>query len=96
MDAAARSAANSRPRLDPAERPRAAGPPSLAIREDCAVCGSPDISADEAMHRGLWLLGECGRCGYRWTAGPFDGPLPAPASVRPVAAAPETAHIVAA
>lgn len=77
-------------------RPRAAGPPPLAIREDCAVCGSPDISADEAMHRGLWLLGECGRCGYRWTAGPFDGPLPAPASVRPVAAAPETAHIVAA
>lgn len=59
----------------------------VAARADCAVCGSPDIVADEALHNGLWLLGECGRCGHRWTAGPLDGPLPAPASLQPVTAA---------
>ncbi len=57
-------------------------------RTGCAVCGSPEIASDEVMHRGLWLLGECCRCGHRWTERPsLDGPLPAPASLRPVAAA---------
>ncbi len=69
-----------------AARPVARREP-VASRADCAVCGSPDIAADEALHNGLWLLGECGRCGHRWTAGPFDGPLPAPASLQPVSAA---------
>ena len=61
----------------------ALGPVARAGRTACAVCGSPDIEADEAVHRGLWLLGECGRCGHRWTAGPFAGPLPTPAILRP-------------
>lgn len=77
------------PRIRPlAPRPR--------HRSDCALCGSPDVQADEAHDGGLWLLGECGRCGHRWTAGPFDGPLPAPAMVRPVPSAAEQAGIVAA
>jgi len=77
----------------PRLRPPAAVP---AQRAECAVCGSPEIVSDEAHHGGLWLLGECGRCGHRWTAGPFDGPTPAPAIVRPVPPAPEGAAIVAA
>jgi hypothetical protein len=69
----------------PSTPPRAVvGPDAPADRTACAVCGSPDIAADEVLHRGLWLLGECGRCGHRWTAGPFAGPLPAPAILRPV------------
>lgn len=68
----------------------------LAFRADCAVCGSPEVDADEAMHNGLWLLGECGRCGHRWTAGPFDGPLPAPARLRPLAATRARTHTTAA
>jgi hypothetical protein len=67
-----------------------------AHRADCALCGSDDVVSDEAVDRGLWLLGECGRCGHRWTAGPFDGPTPAPARVRPVPPATEQAGIVAA
>jgi hypothetical protein len=62
-------------------------------RSDCTLCGSSDVRADEAHDGGLWLLGECGRCGHRWTAGPFDGPLPAPAMVRPVPSAAEQAGI---
>jgi len=70
--------------------------PRAAHRADCALCGSHEIVSDEAVDRGLWLLGECVRCGHRWTAGPFDGPTPAPARVRPVPPAPEGSGIVAA
>jgi hypothetical protein len=70
--------------------------PAPAHRTDCALCGSDDVASDEAHDGGLWLLGECGRCGHRWTAGPFDGPTPAPARVRPVPPASEQAGIVAA
>jgi hypothetical protein len=70
--------------------------PVAAHRADCALCGSAEVRADEALDSGLWLLGECGRCGHRWTAGPFDGPTPAPARVRPVPPAAEAAGIVAA
>ena len=81
-----RSLSVSRDARTPASRRGAIGNLApLAFRADCAVCGSSDVAADEAVHNGLWLLGECGRCGHRWTAGPFDGPLPAPASLRPVA-----------
>jgi hypothetical protein len=48
------------------------------------VCESPELETDEAFDDGLWLLSECGRCGHRWTAGPFAGPTPAVAQVRPV------------
>jgi hypothetical protein len=65
-------------------------------RARCTVCGSDEVRSDEAHDRGLWLLGECGRCGDRWTAGPFDGPIPVPAMVRPVPPAPEEGAIVAA
>ena len=67
-----------------------------AHRADCALCGSGEIESDEAFDDGLWLLGECGRCGHRWTAGPFDGPTPAPARVRPVPSAAQQAGIGAA
>jgi hypothetical protein len=50
----------------------------------CGVCASLEVETDEVFDRGLWVLSECGRCGHRWTAGPFDGPTPAPARVRPV------------
>ena len=72
--------------MSPPTRPVVAAV-ALPRRTDCAVCGSPEIAADEVLHGGLWLLGECRRCGHRWTAGPFDGPLPAPASLRPLTAA---------
>jgi len=65
-------------------------------RAACDLCGSAEVTSDEAHHGGLWLLGECGRCGHRWTAGPFDGPLPVPAIVRPQPPAPEEGVIVAA
>jgi hypothetical protein len=68
--------------LGRAARPRAAGPPTPQASA-CAVCGAQELSTDEVFERrGLWLLGECGRCGHRWTAGPF-GATPAPAMVRP-------------
>lgn len=84
----------SRARLStPRIRPLA---PRQRHRSDCALCGSAEVQTDEADHGGLWLLGECARCGHRWTAGPFDGPVPVPAMVRPVASATEQAGIVAA
>jgi hypothetical protein len=69
---------------------------SLAPCAGCALCGSDHVASDEAVDGGLWLLGECRRCGHRWTAGPFDGPTPAPARVRPLPPTPEGAAIVAA
>jgi hypothetical protein len=83
--------------LRSARAPRIRLPGSLpAHRADCALCGSDEIVSDEAFDRGLWLLGECGRCGHRWTVGPLDGPTPAPAIVRPQPPTPERADIVAA
>jgi hypothetical protein len=72
---------------------RPAGPPSRPERRrrarialeptrTCAVCGAGEVAADEAFDGGLWLLAECGRCGHRWTAGPFAGPTPVPAVLR--------------
>ncbi len=94
MTRSAHSAYSTRPRRPAPFSPELTAPAAslravvalepARLRADCAVCGSPDIAADEAMHEGLWLLGECGRCGHRWTAGPFDGPLPAPARSRPL------------
>src|SRR5690606_5970309 len=92
-----RARARLRPGLEPPAQPLLA--PSLSVaahQSSCALCGSDDVVADEAIHRGLWLLGECGRCGHRWTAGPFDGPLPAPARVRPAPPAAATGGIAAA
>ena len=83
------------PRIRPVA-PLAPRGPRAAHRADCALCGSGEIASDEAFDDGLWLLGECGRCGHRWTAGPFDGPTPAPARVRPVPSAAEQAGIAAA
>lgn len=91
------SRAHARIRPEPPGGPRLASEiHAPAHRASCALCGSDDVMADEAVHRGLWLLGECGRCGHRWTAGPFDGPLPAPAMVRPLPPATETGGIAAA
>lgn len=79
-------------RTDRRPRIRLAAPTHRAA---CALCGSADVTADEAHDGGLWLLGECGRCGHRWTAGPFDGPLPVPAIVRPQPPAPEGGIVAA-
>jgi ribosomal protein L37AE/L43A len=87
------TARTRRPAAAPRIRPLA---PRARHRSDCALCGSDDVLSDEALDGGLWLLGECGRCGHRWTAGPFAGPTPAPAQVRPVPSATEQAGIVAA
>ncbi len=72
----------------PRARPAASVP-------QCDLCGSDEIASDEAFDGGLWLLGECGRCGHRWTAGPFAGPTPAPARVRPLPPAPEGGIVAA-
>lgn len=66
-----------------------------AVAPLCDLCGSDEIASDEAFDRGLWLLGECGRCGHRWTVGPFDGPTPAPARVRPLPVTPEEGVVAA-
>jgi hypothetical protein len=95
---APRSTASPRSaRVGPCIRLASARPaPAAHRRAGCALCGSEDVATDEAVDGGLWLLGECGRCGHRWTAGPFDGPTPAPARVRPVPPAREGSGIVAA
>jgi hypothetical protein len=77
-EAAAARPAGPAPRLGRRRRARIALEPTRA----CAVCGAGEVAADEAFDGGLWLLAECGRCGHRWTAGPFAGPTPVPAVLR--------------
>jgi hypothetical protein len=58
--------------------------------ERCRVCGSSSLRTDEVVHVGRWLLAECERCQYRWTAELTDRPRSRGARRSPVAAVART------
>lgn len=48
-----------------------AASPAPGGAEVCPRCAGAEIWHDEVLHRGLWALAECVRCGERWTRGPI-------------------------